>query len=83
MSITTMDELREFISKEMEKSANGEITPAAANASANLAGKMISSVKVELEYNKLVGASPSIKFLNKNKLLTENREKPVELKKEE
>jgi hypothetical protein len=63
MAITNVDELREFLSKEMEKVSSGESTPANANAQANLAGKIIQSVKIELDYNKMVGANPSIKFL--------------------
>ncbi len=66
MSITNIEELRTFIAEEMERLKSQSSTPAAANASANLAGKMLSSVKMELEYNKMVGATPSIDFLSQN-----------------
>lgn len=62
----TINDLRNFILEEMNRLKNQESTPASANAAANLAGKVISSVKMELEYNKMVGATPSIPFLNKN-----------------
>lgn len=66
MPINTVEELREFLSAQMEAVRAGSSTPAAANAGANLAGKMLSSVKMELEYNKMAGATPDIKFLNKS-----------------
>lgn len=63
MSINNVDELRSYLSNELERVSSGQTTPAAANASANLAGKILSSVKMELEYNKMVGATPQIGFL--------------------
>lgn len=63
MSISNVDELRNYLSNELERVSAGQTTPAAANASANLAGKILSSVKMELEYNKMVGATPQIGFL--------------------
>ncbi len=65
MTINTVEELRNFMSEELERLRNKESTPASANAAANIAGKVMSSVKMELEYNKMVGASPSIPFLSK------------------
>lgn len=73
MPITNADELREFLSNELEKVSKQESTPAAANACANLAGKMLSSVKMELEYNKMIGATANISFLkNSNQKKLEN-----------
>lgn len=63
MAITNINELRDFLSNDLERSSAGEITPATANASANLAGKIIQTVKMELEYNKMAGLSPNIGFL--------------------
>lgn len=63
MSIKNVEELREFLSAELGRVRGGESTPAIANSQANLAGKIIQSVKIELEYNKMVGAHPSIGFL--------------------
>jgi hypothetical protein len=63
MAINNVDDLRNFLSNQLERVSTGEITAATANASANLAGKIISSVKIELDYNRLVGATPSIGFL--------------------
>lgn len=66
MSIKTIEELRDFLSEQMELLRNGDTTPANANASANLSGKILSSVKMELEYNKMVGATPNISFLKRS-----------------
>lgn len=64
MSINNVDELRDFLSTELQRVSSGEITPASANASANLSGKILSSLKMELEYNKMAGLTPKISFLS-------------------
>lgn len=51
------------MAQELIRLRNKESTPAIANASANLAGKMSQTVKLELEYAKLAGATPSIGFV--------------------
>jgi hypothetical protein len=68
MSINNVEELRDFLSQELDRVREGKSTPASANASANLAGKILSSVKMELEYNKMAGATPNIGFLGKSKI---------------
>jgi hypothetical protein len=60
-----VEELRKFLANDLERVSNGDISPAVANASANLSGKILASVKMELEYNALVGAQPNISFLGK------------------
>lgn len=65
MSIQTVEDLRNFMAQELERLRDKESTPAAANAAANIAGKMMSSVKMELEYHKMVGVTPAIPFLKK------------------
>ena len=64
MSLKTLADVRSFMTEELIRLRNKESTPAVANASANIAGKIAQSVKLELEYAKLVGANPSIGFLN-------------------
>lgn len=63
MPIKNVEELRDFLAADLERVSNGDITPAVANASANLSGKILQSVKLELEYNAAVGAQPNISFL--------------------
>jgi len=65
--IMNLNNLRKFLANELKRVAKGESTPAAANASANLAGKLLSSVKIELEYNKMLGSAPKIDFIKINK----------------
>ena len=63
MAITNVESLREFLARDLERVSSGEITPAVANASANLSGKILQSVKMELQYNAMVGGQPNIEFL--------------------
>lgn len=64
MSITNMRELREFLSDNMQKHKAGSILAADINASANMAGKILSSVKIELEHSRITGSTKSIDFLS-------------------
>lgn len=64
MSMITVEKMRETLSKEAEKLVNGNSTPASCHALANIAGKIIYSVKMELEYNKMLGAHPKINFFD-------------------
>lgn len=56
-------DLRNHLANVLEQVASGKITPAAANAAANVAGKVLSTVKMELDFSKVTGAQPSIDFL--------------------
>ena len=73
--ITDVNSLRDFLAQELEKVSRGETTPASANAAANLCGKILGSIKMELEYNKMVGATPHISFI---KTLNRNESKKIE-----
>ena len=48
---------------EIAKIRNGETSAANVNAVVNASGKILSSVKLEIEYNKLVGKAPMIPFI--------------------
>lgn len=61
--LENMNDLRNFIADEMRKASEKDSTPAAANAVANLAGKLISTIKIEMEYNKMLGTTPNIPFV--------------------
>jgi hypothetical protein len=65
MAINNMDDLRRFLVNDMERCSEGDITPAVANATANLGGKILQTVKLELEYNSIAGLTPNIGFLGK------------------
>ena len=58
-----MDELRGQLADVFAKLRAGEIKPGEAAELANLAGKMISSAKVQVEYYVLRKEAPTIEFL--------------------
>lgn len=58
------NELRNNLSEVFEALKKGEISPKEAAELANIAGKMIGSAKVQVEYYALRKESPSIPFLN-------------------
>lgn len=57
-------ELRNELAEVIKKLKDGDIKPQQAGALANLAGKMISSTKAQIEYYSLRGEKPNIKFLD-------------------
>lgn len=58
-----VDELRDQLADVFLKLRAGEIKPSEAAELANLAGKMISSAKVQIEYHALRKEAPVIDFL--------------------
>ena len=63
MDVKTVNDLRTMLVSEMERVRKGESTPAALNALVNGCGKVFSSIKLEIEYNKAVGKTPFIPML--------------------
>lgn len=57
------EELREELAKTFAQLKAGEIKPGEAAELANLAGKMIGSAKVQVEYYALRKEAPTIEFL--------------------
>jgi len=57
------DELRAELAMTFERLKSGEIKPGEAAELANLAGKMIGSAKVQVEYYALRKEAPTIAFL--------------------
>lgn len=66
-NLSNVNELRNFLADELKKVTETNSTPATANAVANLAGKILQSVKLELEYNRMKGLTPEIDFVQKYK----------------
>lgn len=56
-------ELRSELAKVFADLKSGAIKPKEAAELANLAGKMINSAKVQVEYHALIGDKPHIEFL--------------------
>lgn len=61
--MNTASELRKELAAVFEQLKAGEIKPGEAAELANLAGKMISSAKVQVEFYALRKETPSIAFL--------------------
>lgn len=55
-----MNEIRALLADEIQKLRKKTTTPASLNAIVNATGKIISTIKLELEYAKLVGKSPAL-----------------------
>ena len=60
----TLDELRGILSDEIRRVRDGESNAATANAVTNATGKILSSVKLEMEYQKLAGRKANIPMLS-------------------
>lgn len=56
-------ELRDALENSFTKLMNDEVSIGKSNEISNIAGKMISSVRTEMEYNKQVGHSKKIDFM--------------------
>ena len=60
----TLDELRGILSDEIRRVRDGETSAAGANAVTNATGKILSSIKLEMEYQKLTGRKANIPMLS-------------------
>jgi len=49
---------------EIQKIREGKTTAANVNAIVNASGKILTTIKMEIEYNKLIGKTPNIGFIN-------------------
>lgn len=58
-----INDLREILSQEIDKLREGKTTPASINAITNATGKIFSSIKLQMEYAKILGEKPDIKFI--------------------
>lgn len=63
----TATQLRRDLALVFDELRSGEIDTKHASELANLAGKMISSAKAQLEYYELTGEKPVIEFLQEEK----------------
>ena len=74
-----VNDLRTILAEEIEKIRNEETTAASVNAIVNATGKILTTVKMELEYAKLLGITPKIDFIRLTPL-TQNERKKIETK---
>lgn len=57
------DTLQAMLSEQMDLLRNNKVDPKHVNAMVNAAGKILSSVKLELEYARMCGLQPNIPFI--------------------
>lgn len=55
--------LKTTLSEQIQKLHSNQGDPKIANAISNAAGKIIATIRLELEYCKMVGAKPAISFV--------------------
>jgi hypothetical protein len=60
IKLKTVTDLRNILADDVMKLRKGDMTAPIANAVTNATGKMLSSCKIELEYNKLMGRPQAI-----------------------
>lgn len=67
MATNNITQLRDELLEVFDKLRSGHVKPPMAKEINNTAGKIIGSVKVQLEYCKLAQIKPDIDFLEKGK----------------
>ena len=63
MEIRKVKDLRSVLVDQINKLRRGDATPAQTNAVTNATGKIISTLRMEIEYAALVKKTPNIDFL--------------------
>ena len=63
VEVKTMDDLRMILSEQINRLKQGNTTAANVNAITNATGKILSTIKLEMEYAKLTGRKPIIPFI--------------------
>lgn len=69
---TTAQDLLEVMAENIQRLRDGEATPAVANAIVNSSAAMLRIVKLQMEYARMTGRTPSIPML-----LTSGEERPT------
>ena len=73
MSIENTDQVRSVLIEEIDLIKKGESNPSRANAVANLVGKILSSVKLDIEVQRYIGEGKAARM--NTKLLAEKKKK--------
>ncbi len=67
IELRTVSDMRKILAEEIRSLRKGETTAQNVNAVVNASGKLLSSVKLEMEYNRLTGQMPEIPFVQDGK----------------
>ena len=65
MELNTVNDMRSILADEIKKLRDGNTTASNVNAIVNASGKILSTIKIEMEYCKLTGTTPRIDFIKK------------------
>ena len=79
-NIMNVNDLRNMLAEELTKLRNEQTTPASLNAIVNATGKILSTVKLEMEYGKMLGVTPRIDFIKITKLEKPEKEAVRQIK---
>ena len=63
-AITTVNDLRKILAEEISKVRSGDTTAANVNAIVNASGKILTTIKMEIDYAKLSGKPLAINWLD-------------------
>ena len=63
-AITTVNDLRKILAEEIGKVRSGDTTAANVNAIVNASGKILTTIKMEIDYAKLSGKPLTIGWLD-------------------
>jgi len=63
-AITTVNDLRKILAEEISKVRSGDTTAANVNAIVNASGKILTTIKMEIDYAKLSGKPLTISWLD-------------------
>ena len=63
-AITTVNDLRKILAEEIGKDRSGDTTAANVNAIVNASGKILTTIKMEIDYAKLSGKPLTIGWLD-------------------
>ena len=63
-AITTVNDLRKILAEEISKVRSGDTTAANVNAIVNASGKILTTIKMEIDYAELSGKPLTISWLD-------------------
>ncbi len=63
MTQLSTNEMRSILTEQIDGLRAGTATAATVNAISNAVGKILSSLKLEIEYHKMIGKRPNIKAM--------------------
>ena len=63
IELKTINDMRAILAEEIQKLRNGDTTAANVNAIVNASGKILTTVKMEIDYARLLGHTPDIAFI--------------------